>query len=181
MSPRFPAIGSVTCPPMPVVMVCTQEVGARTDVEVHRCHRQGRTNARSIPGRCRTKIGSLGQCSGVVDGVKNSGNEPDQEQPRSIRAFLFDAEGADEEVRSEDLSSQKVGPRQLLWIDVDLRDPQALADMGSALPIEPESLQRMQESPSRPHLQDFEEYFHLNVQSLVASSEGGGQSRSTAS
>lgn len=116
----------------------------------------------------------MGQCSGVVDGVKKSGEEPDQEQPRSIRAFLFDAEAADEEVRSEDLSSQKVGPRQLLWIDVDLRDPLALADIGSALPIEPESLERMQESPSRPHLQDFEEYFHLNVQALVASSEEGG-------
>jgi magnesium transporter len=116
----------------------------------------------------------LGQCSGVVNGVKNSGHEPDQEQPRSIRAFPFDAEGADEEVRSEDLSSQKVSPRQLLWIDVNLRDPRALADIGSALPIEPESLERMQESPSRPHLQDFEEYFHLNVQSLVASSEEGG-------
>lgn len=46
----------------------------------------------------------------MVDRVKNSGDEPAQEQPPSIRAFLFDAEGADEEVRSEDLSGQKVGP-----------------------------------------------------------------------
>lgn len=95
----------------------------------------------------------------------------DQRQFPSVRAFLFDADGSDQEVHPKDLRRQAVADRQLLWIDVDLRDPQALADIGSALPIQQESLDRMQESPSGPHLQNFGEYFHLNVRSLGASSD----------
>ncbi len=74
----------------------------------------------------------------------------------------------------KDLSNQDVADQKLLWVDVDLRDAQVAPDLGSALPIKGESLDRMQSPPTRPHIEDFDEYFHLNVRSLQGPSEGDG-------
>jgi Mg2+ and Co2+ transporter CorA len=92
----------------------------------------------------------------------------------TVRTFLFDADGSDQEVHLKDLGNQGLADQKLLWVDVDLRDTQDVPDLSSALPIEEESLDRVKSPPTRPHIEDFDEYFHLNVRSLQGSSEGDG-------
>jgi magnesium transporter len=87
------------------------------------------------------------------------------------RAFLFDAEGSDREIGSEEVGDLALTDRQLLWIDADLRDPAAARAIGAALPIREETLERLAEPPGRPRLQDFDGYFHVSVRSLGTSIE----------
>lgn len=77
------------------------------------------------------------------------------------RAFLFDADGSDQQIEPTTLSERSLDDPQLLWVDAVANDDR-LAQIASALGIEEGSIDRLSAPPGRPTLEDFEGYFHLN-------------------
>lgn len=94
------------------------------------------------------------------------GNEDRRHGAARIRAFLFDAEGSDREVDAASLGDHVADDRHLLWVDVDLTDGRVPHEVGEALHLAEATVDRLQAAPVRPHVEDFEEYFHLNVRSV---------------
>ena len=90
--------------------------------------------------------------------------QADQDRP-GARAFLFDADGSDQQIDPADLSDRSLDDRQLLWVDT-LVDDDRLTEIATALGIEEGSIGRLGSPPHRPTLEDFEGYFHLNCSFL---------------
>jgi Mg2+ and Co2+ transporter CorA len=99
-------------------------------------------------------------------GVAEDRREGPDPAATSVRAILFDAEGEDREVDAAALGDRDIGERRLLWIDVDVSDGDAVGRIADRLGLDPASAERLQAPPSRPHLDDFDESFHLNVRTL---------------
>ena len=81
-----------------------------------------------------------------------------------MRARLYDADGRDREVKLEPEMSSRVGAKQLLWIDVQGRERGDLDAVGSAVGLEPESLERLADPPDRADLTLYPEHIHLLLQ-----------------
>jgi magnesium transporter len=81
----------------------------------------------------------------------------------TIRAWLFDAEGEDQEV---DLSPDVVperGAERLLWVDVDTRSTGDLARVGETLGFSPSLLAELGDDLDRASLTQYPEHIHLSL------------------
>jgi len=54
----------------------------------------------------------------VAPGRNGGGNEPGREGGACLRVSLFDADGNDLHIREDEIDVSKLGPRQLLWVDL---------------------------------------------------------------
>ncbi len=84
----------------------------------------------------------------------------------TIRAWLFDAEGEDQEV---ELSSDVVparGADRLLWVDVDARSASDLAHIGGLLDFRPSLLARLGDEFERAGLTQYPEHIHLSIDTM---------------
>jgi Mg2+ and Co2+ transporter CorA len=81
------------------------------------------------------------------------------------RAFLFDAEGSDQQIDVGALQEHALDDRQLLWVDAGPTD-ESLHEIAAALDVEDGTVERLGAPPGRPSLEDFEGYFHLNCRVL---------------
>ncbi len=93
-------------------------------------------------------------------------DQGDQQARGNVRAFLFDAEGSDQEIAPGEIGRRPGDDRRLLWVDVDVGDGDALRELGNALGLEQPTIDRLGARPGRPYLEDFDEYLHLNCLSL---------------
>jgi len=70
----------------------------------------------------------------------------------TVRAVLFDANGADREVDLVGDGRPKLGEKQLLWVDLDDRDPEALRTVAETIGLEAEGLDRLRHDDRRARL-----------------------------
>jgi hypothetical protein len=84
----------------------------------------------------------------------------------TIRARLFDADGADTEydVLTEGLVDGD--RRRLVWIDVDTRSDADLAPLGRRIPLASGLIQRLAHPTSAPSVHQYPDRVHLSLVSL---------------
>jgi magnesium transporter len=81
----------------------------------------------------------------------------------TIRARLFDAEGEDQEVEASPDAVPARGADQLLWVDVDSRQPDELARLGTIFELASSLVTRLGTDPDRAALTQYPEHIHLTV------------------
>lgn len=78
-----------------------------------------------------------------------------------LQAYLYDADGRDREVRLEDVSVEKLGQEDLLWIDIRTRDPAKLEVVRAFLCLRPEVW--APGDSGRPQLENYRDYVRFSV------------------
>lgn len=91
----------------------------------------------------------------------------------SIRAFLYDADGADRAIELNHDSVGHLSDRQLLWIDVTGNDRREIEDVGSVLHLHRESIKNLLNPIGRPRLDQFGSYFQVNVIAIESNPQEG--------
>ncbi len=95
----------------------------------------------------------------------------------TIRAWLFDAEGEDQEVEAGPDVVPAKGADRLLWVDVDARSSDDLARVGTLLDFGPSLVARLDDDPERASLTQYPEHVHLSLATMEPpSDEGAGRS-----
>ena len=92
----------------------------------------------------------------------------------ALRVRLYDADGRDREIPIEEANADVVGSRQLLWIDLDGRQPDDLQAIAHAVHLDPVLVRRLATEASRADLTSYPTCVHLTLQSLEPSSDDGG-------
>ena len=88
-----------------------------------------------------------------------------------IKAYLYDAAGADEEVSPDDVDIRNLKERQLLWINVMERDEETLRRVAEAVNLEGVPVRKVMRSEDRPRIENYEKFFRFSISSVR--SEGG--------
>ncbi len=84
----------------------------------------------------------------------------------TIRAFLYDATGIDREVTLEAKPINDLHDRQMLWIDMFDFDEAELHQVSTALALTRESVYALLHPGRRPRLDNYGDYFQLNVDTI---------------
>lgn len=87
------------------------------------------------------------------------------EADRVVRAHLYDADGKDRKVALTDRLVARLDDRQLLWIDLDDRDPDRLAKALAPL-HQPMPVRAMASEVGRARLIRHDQFVHLTIQSV---------------
>lgn len=92
-------------------------------------------------------------------------------------ARLYDADGHDRLVDVDPGMAAQVGPRQLLWIDLDARDTDHLEAVAEAVGLGRRLLARLDHAPERADLTQYPEHVHLVLLAMepTASEAGDGE------
>ena len=85
----------------------------------------------------------------------------------AVRAYLYDAEGNDQEVELTAERLQAIEPQQLLWVDVDQSDPKAFKDLARLLELDPASLRSLSQTHGS-RVQDYGRYTQFAVPAAPA-------------
>ncbi|HUP27018.1 MAG TPA: CorA family divalent cation transporter [Chloroflexia bacterium] len=81
----------------------------------------------------------------------------------TVRAYLFDADGQDQEVQVSESLISNLSQRHILWIDVEGHDEQELTEVGRLIHLHRQSLRNLLNPIGRPRLDIYGEYFQVNV------------------
>ncbi len=81
----------------------------------------------------------------------------------TLRAYLFDADGADQEVELTQQVITNLSDRNILWVDVSGNDQNELTQVASLLHLHRESLRNLLNPIGRPRLDVYDQYFQVNV------------------
>jgi magnesium transporter len=82
------------------------------------------------------------------------------------RARLYDADGQDRELALGEASADRIGERQLLWIDLDGREAADLEAVARAVGLERPLEKRLASAPDRADLTSYPDHIHLVLQSM---------------
>lgn len=81
----------------------------------------------------------------------------------TVRAYLFDADGADKEVQLTPQVIASLSDRTILWVDVSDNNQNELTQIASLLHLHRESLSNLLNPIGRPRLDVYDQYFQVNV------------------
>jgi magnesium transporter len=81
----------------------------------------------------------------------------------TVRATLYDASGTDRTVELVDGVASKLGKRQLLWVDLDGRDPERIKAIGKALAFPEDSVSHLLDAEGPARLLRYAGMVHLRV------------------
>jgi magnesium transporter len=88
---------------------------------------------------------------------------PDRTSSNSLRATLFDANGRDREVELRPGIAEALGRDQLLWVDVDGRDDQAIEQLRTAFDLPAETPKVLASDRAVARLLRYPERVHLRL------------------
>ena len=83
-----------------------------------------------------------------------------------IKAYLYDADGSDEEVQPEDVDIRKLKEKQLLWINVEERDEQTLRHVAQSVNLEGVPIRDVMRTEDRPRIENYEKFFRFSISSV---------------
>jgi magnesium transporter len=92
----------------------------------------------------------------------------------TIRAWLFDAEGQDQEVEPSPDVVPSRGADRLLWVDLDARVHGELARVGEMFGLGRSLLARLETAQDRASLTQYPEHIHLSVGTMEPPDPDGG-------
>lgn len=85
-----------------------------------------------------------------------------------IRAFLYDAEGHDEELSTAPPPVSDLGEHQILWVEVTAPDRADLARLKALFPLRPQLVRNLASPERRFSLDNYGDHFHCDVAALLA-------------
>jgi Mg2+ and Co2+ transporter CorA len=100
---------------------------------------------------------------------------PEGQPSASLRATLFDAKGRDRQVELSPDTSKGLGEDQLLWVDLDGRDSDAIEQLGIAFDLPAETTKMLASDRAVAQLLRYPERVHLR---LVAMESGKARDES---
>ena len=83
-----------------------------------------------------------------------------------VRAFLYDSDEEDKEVELTPVCVSALTERQLLWIDLSGFDDDELRSVAGMLQLTGEAVFNLQQQLRRPRLDNYGDYFHINVTAI---------------
>ncbi len=83
-----------------------------------------------------------------------------------VRAHLYDTGGRDGDVDFGPALSVDLEKNQLLWVDIEGRDPVELAMAAKVLKLEPSLSERLLKATGKPGLVQYPDHFHLILEAL---------------
>lgn len=86
-----------------------------------------------------------------------------------IKAYLYDADGTDEEVEPESVDVRKLKDKQLLWINVMERDEKTLRRVARSVNLEGVPIRTVMKTEDRPHVENYETFFRFSISSVKLS------------
>lgn len=86
----------------------------------------------------------------------------------NVKAYLYDASGSDEEVDLESVDVDKLGEKQLLWVNVSERDEKLLNVVTKHLGAKNVPCKSVLDDTGRPEVERFEDFFRFCVDSVVS-------------
>src|SRR2546423_2417208 len=130
----------------------------------------GRTRAIQprAAGLARRSKGPAGAPAGT--GGKTGGKTGGAGRPQdpALRARLYDADGRDRDVVVTRALIARLKNHQLLWIDVDSRDPEQFGHVVAALDIPDRTAERILETSAHADLVRSRDSIHLTVEAIEA-------------
>ena len=92
----------------------------------------------------------------------------------TVRTSLYDADGLDHAVDLQDGMQERLGDRQLLWIDLTAPSQNELDRVGEVVHLHRETIGTLLDAGERPRIDQFGTYFQGNVNAVEAR-DGDGQ------
>ena len=89
----------------------------------------------------------------------------------SIKVYLYNADGTDEEIEFDESICQKLNDHQLLWVNILERDENLLRKVASALKLENLPLRAVLYDNERPKVEKFNNYYRMFIASISLSDE----------
>lgn len=90
-----------------------------------------------------------------------------------MRAYLYDADGNDQECQLDAVDVDALGEKQFLWVDVDGGDDEVHA-AGRVLAIDGETMAALLDGSRDPSLFVHEDYFHVSVTVVQGEADESG-------
>ena len=84
-----------------------------------------------------------------------------------IQAFLYNADGHDQEVELDQQCLVGLDERTLLWVDVDDRDRDEVENLAHLFNLDRGSVRELLNPQEAPYLDNYGEYFQFDVISLA--------------
>lgn len=91
----------------------------------------------------------------------------------TVRAYLYDADGTDRPTDLTDDLLAHLSDRQLLWIDVTGDQAEEIEQVGQVVHLHRESIRTLLNPIGRPRLDQFEQYFQVNVVAIESQNSNG--------
>jgi magnesium transporter len=104
---------------------------------------------------------------------------PNSKPSASLRATLYDDTGRDKQVDLEPSLIKGLGTRQLLWVDVDSRDPSVIDELKQLLELPAETAQLLLSDDTSPHLLRYPERVHLRLVAMQPSDTDGASEKAS--
>lgn len=104
--------------------------------------------------------------------LEAGGLSTESDSPNTLRAFVYDADGTDGEVALEEIHVDQLGDGQLAWVDLASGDDEALEAVARCFDLCEQTVARIKAPPTRPRLERFERYIHVNVQAVKTAPDG---------
>jgi Mg2+ and Co2+ transporter CorA len=95
----------------------------------------------------------------------------------TLRSTLYDASGTDREVELSDGVASQLGPKQLLWVDLDARETKAIERLGEALELPEDAVKHLLESPGAARLLRYPGLVHLRLVAIQPADPDARDSR----
>jgi magnesium/cobalt transport protein CorA len=89
-----------------------------------------------------------------------------------ILAYLYDADGTDQEIKPEDAVLENLNNKQLLWINVLKRDKQFIHQISKALNLSDVPVKNILNISERPTIEKFHDFYRLFVVSVNIDDDG---------
>ena len=93
------------------------------------------------------------------------------------RARLYDADGQDREIDLDEASPDRIGDRQLVWIDLDGRERADLDRIATIVGLEPRLVARLADPPERADFTAWPDHIHLILVALEPASDDDDATR----
>jgi magnesium/cobalt transport protein CorA len=84
-----------------------------------------------------------------------------------VKAYLYDANGADEKIALEDIDFASLGEDKLLWVNVLQREPEIVESVASRLNLSHLPIKSLMKGSTKPKLDRFEEFFRFRINSVI--------------
>src|SRR5688572_27271007 len=79
----------------------------------------------------------------------------------SLQAYLYNADGTDQEIELDAKVVKKLNDRQLLWVDIVGREEKDFDSIASILKLNKQSVKNLLHPVDRPRLDIYSDYFQL--------------------
>lgn len=83
-----------------------------------------------------------------------------------ILTYLFDADGSDREIDLKENVFEEINDRQLLWVNILERDPEAIKRVATVLQLENVPIKGVLRTHERPKIFKFKDFYHFFIVSV---------------